>query len=76
MPIADPFADTKRAAMIRTVPRDIADEVVLDRQQASAVLGVSDDTLDRLNLKKVRISERCVGYTMGEIRSYQKANLE
>ena len=76
MPNIDPLADAQRALILGTIPANIPDEAVMSRKQSAAILDISTDTLDRLRLDRVRVSERNVGYTMGTIRAYQRANTE
>jgi hypothetical protein len=50
----------------------LADEIVVPRKTAGQILGVSDDTIDRImklgELTRVVISRRRIGTTIGSLR--------
>jgi hypothetical protein len=54
----------------------LADEVVIPRKTAGQILGVSDDTIDRImregGLTRVQVSERRVGTTVRSIKNLIK----
>ena len=51
----------------------MADEIVIPRKTAGQILGVSDDTIERImrsgSLTRVQISPRRIGTTVGSLRN-------
>jgi predicted DNA-binding transcriptional regulator AlpA len=67
-----------REKILATLPVNLPDELVLTDIQACAIIGVSEDTLLRLDQRgegpqKVKLSDRRHGRTMRAIRGWLKA---
>lgn len=73
---------SKDRANLLVLPPNMPDHAVLTQQQTGAITNLSDDTLRRLHQrgegpKRVQLSPRRVGYTVGSIRSWlQKRSSE
>lgn len=57
-----------------------SDDCVLSKSETARLINVSVDTLDRMTkrdeIRRVRISDRRVGYRLGTIREWQRKNEE
>lgn len=57
-----------------------SDDAVISKKEAAKLIGVSIDTLDRMDVRKdgparIRLSDRRVGYRMRELRAWLKEKM-